>query len=170
MNNLIIIRGNSGSGKSTIARKLQKQLGEGTMLISQDDVRIKILSVEDKKDNPAIELIYKLAMYGDEINANVIIEGILSNKKYSAMLHRLLNDFSGRSYVYYLDIPFEETLKRHASRSKKNDFGEENMRSWWREKDYLGVKSEKIIGSELTETEIAANICNDLFRDSRLQG
>ena len=81
MNNLIIIRGNSGSGKSTIVRKLQKQLGEGTMLISQDDVRIKILSVEDKKDNPAIELIYKLAMYGDEINTNVILEGILSNKK-----------------------------------------------------------------------------------------
>ena len=162
MHNLIIVRGNSGSGKSTIAQKLQKRLGEGTMLISQDDVRMKILNVKNKKDNPAIELIYKLAMYGDEINTNVILEGILSNKKYSIMLHRLLNDFSGRSYVYYLDIPFEETLKRHASRSKKNDFGEEDMRSWWKEKDYLGVENERILSKNLSEDELVELILSDV--------
>ena len=38
MSRLIIIRGNSGSGKSTIARLAQEKLGEGTMLISQDEV------------------------------------------------------------------------------------------------------------------------------------
>lgn len=33
---VIILRGNSGSGKSTIAKALQKRFGYGTMLISQD--------------------------------------------------------------------------------------------------------------------------------------
>ena len=39
MAKLIILRGNSGSGKTTIAKELQKSLGRNTMLISQDVVR-----------------------------------------------------------------------------------------------------------------------------------
>jgi len=35
---IIILRGNSGSGKTTIAQELQKKFGLGTMLISQDVV------------------------------------------------------------------------------------------------------------------------------------
>lgn len=35
---LIILRGNSGSGKPTVAKKLQKISGQNTMLISQDEI------------------------------------------------------------------------------------------------------------------------------------
>ena len=35
-NKLIILRGNSGSGKTTIAKELQQVFGNNTMLISQD--------------------------------------------------------------------------------------------------------------------------------------
>lgn len=35
---LIILRGNSGSGKTTIAKELQKVFGRNTMIISQDVV------------------------------------------------------------------------------------------------------------------------------------
>lgn len=31
---IIILRGNSGSGKTTVAKELQKKLGRGTLLIS----------------------------------------------------------------------------------------------------------------------------------------
>lgn len=33
---IIILRGNSGSGKTTVANALQKKLGRGTLIISQD--------------------------------------------------------------------------------------------------------------------------------------
>lgn len=36
MSKLIILRGNSGSGKTTIAKELQKLFGKNTILISQD--------------------------------------------------------------------------------------------------------------------------------------
>ena len=36
MPKLIILRGNSGSGKTTIAKELQNSFGRNTMLISQD--------------------------------------------------------------------------------------------------------------------------------------
>ncbi|MDN6751499.1 MAG: zeta toxin family protein, partial [Staphylococcus equorum] len=44
MAKLIIIRGNSGSGKSTIAQNIQNYLGEGVMLIGQDEVRRHMLN------------------------------------------------------------------------------------------------------------------------------
>ena len=36
---LIILRGNSGSGKSSVARELQHRFGRGTLMIPQDEVR-----------------------------------------------------------------------------------------------------------------------------------
>lgn len=35
MKKLVILRGNSGSGKTTVARVLQRKIGFNTMLISQ---------------------------------------------------------------------------------------------------------------------------------------
>ena len=101
---LIILRGNSGCGKTSTARLLQRRLGYGTMLVSQDVVRREMLRVKDSESNPAIQLIYDLCMYGNKVGYTVILEGILSNKKYGAMLHRLLNDFQGDKLVYYFDV------------------------------------------------------------------
>lgn len=39
MHKLIILRGNSGSGKTTVSKELQKKFGKNTMYISQDMVR-----------------------------------------------------------------------------------------------------------------------------------
>lgn len=36
MAKIIILRGNSGSGKTTTAKRLQKKLGHGTMFVSQE--------------------------------------------------------------------------------------------------------------------------------------
>ena len=77
---LIILRGNSGCGKTSTARLLQRQLGYGTMLVSQDVVRREMLRVKDSESNPAIQLIYDLCMYGNKVGYTVILEGILSKK------------------------------------------------------------------------------------------
>lgn len=52
---LIIVRGNSGSGKTSTAKLLQQTLGPRTMLVSQDVVRREMLRVKDTADNPAIQ-------------------------------------------------------------------------------------------------------------------
>lgn len=38
MKKLVILRGNSGSGKTTVARALQRKIGFNTMLISQEEI------------------------------------------------------------------------------------------------------------------------------------
>jgi predicted kinase len=63
---LIIIRGNSGSGKTTTAKNLQNDLGHGTLLVSQDIVRREMLKVHDRDGNLSIDLIRQIAEYGKD--------------------------------------------------------------------------------------------------------
>lgn len=66
MGKLIILRGNSGSGKTTVAKELQKKFGYNTMLISQDEIRRNILWVKDCIDTKALPLMIELLKYGYE--------------------------------------------------------------------------------------------------------
>lgn len=147
---LIILRGNSGSGKTTAAKKLRNKLGSNTMLISQDVIRREILKVKDDPNNPAIQLIQDMAIYGNSIGYNVILEGIFSKKKYGNMLEDLINKFHSQAHVFYFDVSFEETLRRHATKPNAHEFGEKEMREWWKEKDYLDFKEEKFITNEMS--------------------
>lgn len=160
---LIILRGNSGCGKTSTARLLQCQLGDGTMLVSQDVVRREILRVKDSESNPAIQLIYDLCMYGNNVGYTVILEGILSNKKYGAMLRRLLDDFQGEKLIYYFDVSFEETVRRHATKPNAHEFGESEMRQWWKDQDVLNVPGEQRIGEQLSQAEIVDLIHRDVL-------
>ena len=158
MHKLIILRGNSGSGKTTVSRELQGMFGRNTMLISQDVVRREILNVSDGIDTLALPLLKELLKYGSEHSEIVILEGIMVANWYKT-LFELANDLYGSDiFAYYFDIPFEETLARHQTRPKHNEFGEEAMRSWWVEKDYSDVLEEKTITEELSKEDIVKTI------------
>lgn len=166
MSKLIIIRGNSGSGKSTIAKRLQHELGYKTMLIPQDIVRREMLRTKDKPGNPSIQLIRELAEYGRCIGYDVIIEGILVRERYGGMLRELMDHFEDK-YVYYFDIPFAETLSRHSLKHNSHEFGEKEMREWWLENDILKTENEKIINEKLSEEEIVSLILSDANKERK---
>lgn len=157
---LIILRGNSASGKTTIAKNLQGHFGDGTLLVSQDTVRRDMLSVRDRKGNLSIDLIRQIAEYGKGRCEFVILEGILIKEGYEEMLLELIRSFEGNADVYYFDLPFEKTVERHKSRDLADAFGEDSLRSWWRAKDYLGTEGEWMLTEEMTKEEIVELICN----------
>ncbi|WP_455675162.1 kinase [Pradoshia sp.] len=159
---IIIIRGNSGSGKTTIAKMLQENLGSGTLLVSQDTVRRDMLNIRDKKGNLSIDLIRQIAEYGKDKCEFVILEGILSKHRYGEMLHNLVDFYDGKAYIYYFDVSFEETVKRHNTRSKKTEFGEESLRAWWNPKDYLGVDGEVLLTNSMSQNDVMKLILNQL--------
>ena len=64
MSKLVIIRGNSGSGKTTVAKAPQHELGHNVMVVSQDVVRREMLRVKDKAGTKALPLLSELLMYG----------------------------------------------------------------------------------------------------------
>lgn len=166
MKKLIILRGNSGSGKTTVARALQRKIGFNTMLISQDEIRRNILWVKDGIDTKALPLMIELLKYGNEHSDIVILEGIMYNEWYSSLFN-VANELYGENvHSYYFDIPFEETLRRHQTRSKCQEFGEEHMREWCREKDFSCVLKEELITSEMDADWIVEKIYTDLLKDN----
>lgn len=162
---LILIRGNSGSGKSTIAKALQKKFGRNTLMISQDTVRRDMLWVKDGMGTEALPLLLNLALYGKENCGIVILEGILDSVCYRVLFEELKNEFGSNIYAYYYDIPFEETLIRHQTKPNKDEFGESDMRRWWNEKDYIGIISEKILTKEFSLSESVEMIYSNVTKD-----
>lgn len=167
MSELIILRGNSGSGKTTIAKELQKSFGRNTMLISQDVIRRNMLRVEDGENTEAIALMKELLIYGRSHCEVVILEGIMYADWYKPLFELAIQLYDTKVYAYYFDLPFEETLKRHQTRPKSNEFGEEAMRRWWREKDFSSVLNEKIITAEKDIQGIVSDICDSVLDGQR---
>lgn len=150
MSRLIILRGNSGSGKTTVARLLQEKIGPNTMVISHDMVRMQILHVWSKEGlEKSQPLMIELLKYGKRNSEITILEGILPSEEYTPLFEAALEEYGNNIYSYYWDIPFEETLIRHSTKPNRNDFGEEDMRRWWKEKDYLDIIPQTIIEKEM---------------------
>lgn len=162
---IIILRGNSGSGKTTTAKSLQKKFGHGTLLISQDIIRREMLWVKDGTGTKALSLLIELVKYGRKNCDVVILEGILKGNWYRELFEQIKIEFDPWIYAYYYEIPFEETLMRHQTKANCNDFGEEEMRSWWNEKDYIGIIPEKIITTDFSLDRTVNMIYQDVTKD-----
>lgn len=81
-------------------------------------------------------------------------------------LFKVANELYGSNvYSYYFDITFEETIRRHQTRSKSQEFGEEHMRGWWREKDFSAVLKEQLITCEMDANSIVAKVYADLLKE-----
>ncbi len=157
---LILLRGNSGSGKSSVARALQRRIGRNTMIIPQDTVRREMLWVRDGADTLALPLLTELLRYGHAHCEVTILEGILNAKWYRPLFETAVALFGDHIYAYYYDLPFEETLKRHATKSNHLDFGEKEMRRWWNEKDYIGFIPETAIFKDTSLEDAVDMILN----------
>ena len=155
---LIVLRGNSGSGKTTVAKALQRRFGRGTLVISQDDVRRNMLWVHDEPGNAASPLLTALVEYGHAHSEVTILEGILYADRYQEVFARARQLYGTEIFAYYFDLPFEETLERHQTKPNRGEFGEEAMRRWWREKDYSNILEETPIGREMKREEIVETI------------
>lgn len=91
MPKLIILRGNSGSGKTTIAKELQNSFGRNTMLISQDVIRRDMLKVKDGENTEALPLMKELLIYGRSHSDVVILEGIMYADWYKPLFELVFN-------------------------------------------------------------------------------
>lgn len=69
---IIILRGNSGSGKTTLAHLLQRELGRGTLVISQDVIRRDMLYAKDGPGTLALPLLIDLVRYGRSDRKSVV--------------------------------------------------------------------------------------------------
>lgn len=142
---LIVVRGNSGSGKTSIAVALRERLGRGVALVQQDMLRRVVLKEHDVPGGVNIGLISQTTRYALNHGYHVIVEGILHAERYADMLHALARDHRGATAFYYIDVSFAESLRRHATRPQAAEFGAADMSEWYRAGDLLGIASERVI-------------------------
>ena len=148
MKKLIIIRGNSGSGKTSLAKSLHEIYKENSLLICQDIIRREMLSGNDLK---ASELLLDLIKFGFDNYEITILEGILVYRKYKTLFKKIKDIYATKDiYTFYYDLSFQETVNRHYSRAIKDEFNEETMKQWFVEKDYLNDFNETIFDSTIS--------------------
>ncbi|WP_194819021.1 AAA family ATPase [Nocardia sp. XZ_19_385] len=162
MSILVVLRGNSGSGKSTVARAVQRRFDRSAVaVVPQDVVRRQILREEDKPDGLNVDLIEHIAGFGLERGLIVIVEGILRASHYSKMLQRL-SAAADRSHFYAFDLSFEETTRRHATRPQATEFGITEMRSWYHGWDPLDFVPEVRLDASWTTAQAIDRVYSDI--------
>lgn len=158
---LVVVRGNSASGKSSVAAGVRERFGRGLALVGQDNLRRIVLRERDRPGAANIGLIDLTARYALDAGFHVVLEGILYAAHYGHMLTRLRADHRGPTHAYYLDVPFGETLARHATKPTADDVDEAQLRDWYRERDLLPDGTETVIGADSTLHETVDQIMNE---------
>lgn len=142
---LIVLRGNSGSGKSSVAKEVRLAQPEKMAYVEQDNMRRVILKEKEAVNGFNIELIKQVILFSLNNSYHVIAEGMFRKSKYQDMFSEILKLHPNNNYFFYFDVSFEETLKRHQTKSNKDDFGEKEMREWYKDRDALDIVREEVI-------------------------
>lgn len=157
---LLVIRGNSGSGKSTVAREVRRRYGRGMAVLGQDELRREILREHGGLGDAAVApgFIAASARYLLAAGYHVIVEGILHSGSHAAVLRQLIVEHPGPAHVFFLDVSFDKTVRRHHSRPEPIPVTTSQMRDWYAGVDVLGVDGEVVIGESSTLEETVATI------------
>jgi predicted kinase len=149
---LIVIRGNSASGKSTVARMIRMRSNRKIAYVEQDNIRRTILKEKETDDGANIALIQQIVEFALERDYDVILEGILKFKRYGKMLQNLKNKCPDHIFFYF-DTSFEETLKRHQTKPIAQEVNHEMLKSWFLQDDHTHFENEYSIDEEKTAEE-----------------
>lgn len=74
---LIVVRGNSGSGGSTLAAALRAARPRGVAVLGQDVLRRQVLHVEDRPGALSVGLLDLTGRSARDHGLHVVVEGIL---------------------------------------------------------------------------------------------
>lgn len=155
----MVIRGNSGSGKSTTAREVRRRYGRGAALIEQDHVRRIVLREHGDVDEPvAPRLITVMARSALDAGYHVILEGILSAGSYGPLLRALVTEHPGPAATFWMQVGFDETVRRHERRDPPIPVTAAMMRAWYTDRDLLGVPGEQVIDETVGFEEAVTTI------------
>ncbi|GGK00585.1 hypothetical protein GCM10011583_35040 [Streptomyces camponoticapitis] len=151
---LVVLRGNSATGKSSVAAGVRRRYGRGIAVVGQDILRRNVLRERDIPGGANVGLIDLTVRYALEHGFHTVLEGILYVAHYGDMLAGLVADYPRRSHCFYLDVPFQQTLERHATKPIAREVGEAQLREWYRPLDLLpgGIETTISARSSLDET------------------
>ncbi|WP_091082769.1 kinase [Micromonospora nigra] len=93
-----------------------------------------------------------------EAGYHVIVEGILDNHGHGTILRRLIAEHPEPSAVFYFDVSFEETVRRHLNRDEPIPVTADQMREWYLPRDLLGIDGEHVLAENTGFDEAVTTI------------
>ena len=149
---LVIVRGNSGSGKTTTAREVRRRYGRGCALLEQDYLRRTMLREHDSGSPEAVApaFVAATASTARSFGYHVVLEGILHSARYGETLRRLVDAHPGPAHAFYLDVSYDETVRRHATRAEPIPVTAGQMLRWYTPRDLLGLPGERVLPEATT--------------------
>lgn len=148
---LIILRGNSASGKTTTAWRIRELHNEPIAIVSQDVLRRDILKVKDLLGNHSGGLIDLTARYALDCGFHCIVEGILFSDTHAGMLTDLMQDHGGQTACFYWDLTLVETVRRHATKPQSGEYGEDQLSAWYRKRDLIPALDEHVFDASIDQ-------------------
>ena len=127
-------------------------------MIEQDYFRRIVLREHDSAALRGIapDFIGTAARFALDRGYHVVLEGILSSARYAPTIHDLVATHQGESHVFYLDVSFDETVRRHATRPLASEVTPAQMFGWYESHDVLGIPGEHVIAESSTFEETVA--------------
>jgi energy-coupling factor transporter ATP-binding protein EcfA2 len=155
MSKLIILRGNSGSGKSTIANLIAKSATTKTAIVDADYYRVTMLFPKPFDGDDLGALMRQDVLYCLNHDYTVFWDSIFyatdTNKEYLGEV--LVKQHPSDNYIFNFDVSLAEAVRRHELRPKSNDFTTEEMKSWYKPVEKLGFEFEYQIPESYTIEE-----------------
>jgi ABC-type dipeptide/oligopeptide/nickel transport system ATPase component len=159
---LIIIRGNSGSGKSLLAHAIRDARPRGVAIVGHDVLRRETLNVRDHPGALSVPYIDLSARFALDHGLHVVIEGILHSEGYGDMLSRLCSDHRGVSRAYYYELGLDETLRRHRTKQLAAEVSEDKVASWYRRSDLVPQLDESVFDADIDEQAALEHVLQDV--------
>jgi len=128
-----------------------------TVVIHQDYYRF-IFNPAGAGSKPNSNVIHRMIEHNTAValqtGYDVILEGILSVKSYQSIIERLIKSHPGKSYIFYFDISFKETVRRHQAKNEKLSYGKKEMEKWYLAAKKSGHKLETLIPESFSKNKI----------------
>jgi hypothetical protein len=143
---------------------LRAAYGRGVAIVGQDLLRRQVLRELPVPGGVNVSLIDLVARHALDHGFHTIIEGILEGSVYGVMLTTLVEDHlagGGPASSYYLDVPLEETLRRHANKPIAAEVTEDQLRRWYRPRDVVPRLGEVILPGAVALSDVVDTVLDD---------
>ena len=150
---LIVLRGPSAAGKSTVARELARTCPDKVAILEEDYFRRVILQRKDEDRVACGRMLRASALAALASGYHVVLEGILAAGHYGSTITDLATRSPRESFLYYFDVSLEETLHRHQSKPIASEVPPASLRDWYGAASPLGHPGEMIIPETFTLTQ-----------------
>lgn len=154
---IVILRGPSSSGKSTIAKLIADQTG-AVAVIEQDKLTEDVFNHQEGFKEATRDAIKGLVEVALQHDFKVLLDGILNVAYYQEYFNELTEAHQDHVLFVYINASFETTLQRHAERDKSKLFGKEEMAGWFAKSKPLAKHGELVIGDNIPADQAAQKI------------